>query len=381
MFWGIKIWRKEVNNIEKRKTFLINAAFYITIAFLTYIAFKYIPQFALPFLLSFVISLVAIQLAKKIQKAMNRKQKEISEKRSNLTWKAAAIISDIIVIIGILIVISIIVTPVVVYLINLANDLPSFYSDTISPSLDNLLNSLKDASESLGPQTQAFISKFIDGTDGSIGGLITSLSTQFVSIATTSALVVPNAILQILITVISVFFITIDYRWIMETLRRLLPHKIEAKIESICISLFRMIWKFIRSYFFIFLITFGELSIGLFVAKVDEPILIAMLIAIFDIFPIVGAGLIILPWSIISLICGYTYQGIVLLILYIIIEIVRQIIEPKIVGEHVGLKPIISLICMYVGSKLFGVIGLFGFPITAAIIVEMRSKKVEENLN
>ena len=121
------------------------------------------------------------------------------------------------------------------------------------------------------------------------------------------------------------------------------------------------------------LITFGELTLGLLIIGVRRPLLIAALIAIFDVFPVVGAGTILMPWSIISLIQGKGLQALGLAILYVVILVVRQFLEPKVVGKQVGLPPLVTLLCMFAGTSLFGVWGLFGLPIGAAILVNLNN--------
>ena len=95
---------------------------------------------------------------------------------------------------------------------------------------------------------------------------------------------------------------------------------------------------------------------------------IAVAIAIFDILPVVGSGLVLLPWTVFSLIKGDLVTGIGLAVLYVVVIIVRQIVEPKIVGDRVGLHPLVTLMSMVIGSYLFGGIGLLGLPITIALI-------------
>ena len=90
-----------------------------------------------------------------------------------------------------------------------------------------------------------------------------------------------------------------------------------------------------------------------------------------DVFPILGSGTVLIPWGIICLFTGDIKKGIGLLVLYVVIVILRQVIEPRIIGKRIGMRPIVTLVCMIVGAKLFGGIGLLGVPIAAAIITDL----------
>jgi len=101
-----------------------------------------------------------------------------------------------------------------------------------------------------------------------------------------------------------------------------------------------------------------------------------MIISLFDILPIVGLGMILVPWYAICFITGSYYMGWVLLIAHLIIMVVRNIIEPKIVGQGVNLPAIVTLLSMFVGARLFGILGLFGLPIAMAILKSLNDEGV-----
>ena len=111
------------------------------------------------------------------------------------------------------------------------------------------------------------------------------------------------------------------------------------------------------------LLTFTELSILFNLFDIEHAVLKAAVIALLDILPILGTGGIMIPWGIISLVLGYTKLGIELLLIYVIVTIVRNYVEPKIVGTQLGLHPIITLVSMFIGLRLFGFWGLFGLPV------------------
>ena len=124
----------------------------------------------------------------------------------------------------------------------------------------------------------------------------------------------------------------------------------------------------IRSYALIMFITFVELSIGLSVIRVERAMLVALLIAIFDILPVLGTGGIMIPWAILTALGGNVPRALALLVVYVIITIIRNIIEPRIVGKQIGLHPVLTLMSMFVGTHLFGVVGLFGLPILLSLL-------------
>ena len=108
-----------------------------------------------------------------------------------------------------------------------------------------------------------------------------------------------------------------------------------------------------------------------------EVLLKAAIIAILDIMPILGTGGIMIPWAIISLVLGYTRLGLELLLIYAIVTVVRNYVEPKIVGTQLGLHPIITLIAMFIGLRLFGFWGLFGLPVGISFVWKQLTEKKE----
>ncbi len=115
-------------------------------------------------------------------------------------------------------------------------------------------------------------------------------------------------------------------------------------------------------------ITIEELTNGLTFIGIRNSVLIALLIAIFDILPVLGTGGIMLPWTIITAFQGQLSTALGLLIVYLVVTIIRNIIEPRIVGRQIGLHPVVTLVSMFVGAQLFGVLGLFGFPIGLSLL-------------
>ncbi len=119
------------------------------------------------------------------------------------------------------------------------------------------------------------------------------------------------------------------------------------------------------------LITFLELFVAFTVLGIKYAFLIALVIAVIDILPVLGTGTVLIPWSIFLLLIGDYYTGIALIIVYIVIAVIRQIIEPKIVGKYIGLYPLLTLVAMYTGLRVMGVLGLITFPLIIIIVKKL----------
>lgn len=112
-------------------------------------------------------------------------------------------------------------------------------------------------------------------------------------------------------------------------------------------------------------------SLGLFLIKNPYAMLFGVAIGIFDAFPVLGSGLILVPWAIISFIRGKVFAGAVLLTLYGICQFLREYLEPKLLGGKMGIRPVQSLMAVYIGYELFGVSGLFLGPFGLVLIKSM----------
>ena len=145
-------------------------------------------------------------------------------------------------------------------------------------------------------------------------------------------------------------------------------------IRELKTQFFSTVVSIIKAYAILMGFTFIQLLTGFIVAGIDYPVLLALFISLIDILPVLGTGTVLIPWCIILFLSGNVKTGLCILILYVIITLTRQIAEPKVLGNSVGLHPLVTLISMYFGLKLIGVKGLFLFPLTMIIIKNLNDK-------
>jgi len=246
--------------------------------------------------------------------------------------------------------------------------LPRLYTNTIVPWMSSAFAALQEFAGHLNPDATAAYNVVYENVTKSLGDAVVNVSKQVVTWVTTSTLKAPRFLLNLLIMVISTIFMTVDFPRIQAFVMRQLSERWRTLLHNARIQLGRTLWSYVRSYAIILTITFVEIFLGLSIIGMENAAGIAVAIAIFDILPVVGSGLILLPWTIYTLMSGNYAVGIGLAVLYVVVIIVRQIMEPKIVGDRVGLHPLVTLLAMVLGTYLFGGIGLLGLPITLALL-------------
>ena len=174
--------------------------------------------------------------------------------------------------------------------------------------------------------------------------------------------------LTILFTLLSSVLITVDYNRVTAFLVRQLPRRAGEALLDSKHFLMGSLGRLIRAYFFIMLITFGELALGLWLLRTEYFLAIAAATAALDILPVLGSGAVLLTWAAVELLKGNLPLAAGLVILWGVITLVRNIIEPKIVGDQLGLHPLATITAMYLGMKLGGFLGLVAGPLVALTV-------------
>ena len=191
---------------------------------------------------------------------------------------------------------------------------------------------------------------------------------------------IPGLIIKLILMIISCFFFLLDYDKIMAFFVSLVPKGKEETFEKVKWYVTNTLLVYIRSYSLLFLMTYVELSIGFQILGIPYAPIIGLMVAIFDILPILGTGGILLPWTVILLVMKNIPMGIGMFALYLIITIIRNIMEPKLVGKQIGLHPLATMISLYVGLKVIGFWGMLIFPATLAVLSSMKKEMQEREL-
>lgn len=342
-------------NLEKQKATIIHCIFIFILLLLVYVGIKYVFPLLMPFVIGIVIAMAFRNLIDMIE----------NKTRIKRTIVSVFVLLVFFCFIGFII--SMIGVKMFDFISSLFNSLPALYKNTILPALYIVTDSIAERF----PSIQDYLNNFVVDINQSIFTFLTNTSTKVVGAVTGFASQVPTLLIKLIFTIVSSFFFTIDYYKITNFIMSQFKDEQKEMILKLKDNVIGSLGKFVKAYAAIISITFIELSIGFWIMGIPTPFLFGGLVAIVDIMPILGTGAVILPWSIIAFIMGNTKIGIGMLVLYIVITVVRQILEPKIIGQQIGLHPIVTLILMYVGVQLMGLLGLLILPIIATILVKL----------
>lgn len=355
--------------VAKRRDFLIDLVYVMAIIGLVYVFFKYCFVIAAPFLLSFFFAVI-------LQRPLGWLDKKTKNKMHSF-WSIVLVLLCVAIILGP--VISIIATlfreigNFISFLGEQLNDLPTFLV-TLQNEILKAIKFLPDSIyTSVSENITQFFGNLINDFDVSKLGInmssITSGLSNGISGVYSVVKNIPSILIGVVIGIIAWILFTKDYKKVVKFIKLQLPDKHKNLLSETKKIFSSTILKMCRAYGLIMFITFCENFLGLTilnligVMKNSYVFVIAICIAVFDILPVAGSGGILIPWALIALVSGNVGQCVGLLILYAVITVIRQYIEPKIVGDSLGVNPLVTLAGLYFGLKLFGFMGMFIVPI------------------
>lgn len=374
-----------MDKIEKRRSFIINTVFVVIIVGLFYLAIKYALGIVWPFVVAFFLAML-------LQRPVNFLSTKTPLKRG---------ISSVIMVLFVLVIVGsivgLIIGRIVIelkgffdYLLIKMEDAPAFV-DQIQAWLSDTFSFLpKSLHESIMTATENFLNRLMgieakasaDAIKAENSGIDFSLLSSPLGAVWGTAKQIPMIAVGVLVCVVSCCFMTTDYR----TLRDMILSQLSQKRQSAVIRTkqvtFSTLGKMGKAYSIILFVTFMEMLLGLSFLKLihvyDSGYIfaIAFITAVVDIIPVLGTGTILIPWALWSLFTGDVGLGIGLLVVYAIISVIRQVIEPKLVASQLGLPPFVTIMAMYIGSQLFGFIGLFLLPITIMLLKVLNDEGV-----
>ncbi|MBQ7957186.1 MAG: sporulation integral membrane protein YtvI [Clostridia bacterium] len=371
---------------EKKKKTIINILYYALLLTLFYCFMKYAFGLFFPFILAFIVAMIMQRPINFISKKTKIKKGVVS---GIMILLLVAIIGFLVSLLGVKIWEAF--RDFLDFLMRKFGDLPNFLdkleiwvADRIRFLPDSVESSINSSLSDAVDRLKELLTSPDAGTllQDTVGSLKISSVLEKVDLSALSSSIsgvwytakqIPTIFLAIIVSIFACCFMASDYDRLTEFVKRQFSSKSEnfSKAKRIVTISFK---NLIKAYALIILVTFVEMLLGLSALKLfgiykgSWIVFIAMGTAVVDIMPVLGTGTILLPWSLYSFISGDIPMGIGVLVLYVFITVMRQFIEPKLVAGQLGLPPFVTIMGMYIGLKLFGIIGMFAVPLTIILI-------------
>jgi sporulation integral membrane protein YtvI len=343
--------------IQKRKEFIISVVYFALIAVMVYLSIKYLLGLLFPFIIGLGVAALLYPATRAVSKW------------ANIPRKIVAVLFVVLFYAALCFVFSWMGIHLFTAVKGLLFELPQLYSSVIEPALNTFFYRMEKLAEGLEPSAAQVIRDLAGAFSGSAGSIVSSISTAAIQGISTAISSIPRLIITIIFALISTLFFAVDYDRITDYIRKRFSGKANWYARETKAFAFSISSKYIKGYSLLLFITFLELFIGLTILGIEKPLYAAAMIALIDLLPVLGTGAILIPWISIEFISGNSSLAIGLLALYLVIITVRGVLEPKIVGQQIGLHPVVMLICIFVGAKVFGIGGMIALPICAVAMM------------
>lgn len=262
-------------------------------------------------------------------------------------------------------------TKIVTEVIQFWKDLPSYIIEA-KLYIDHAATRTELFYKSLPPETADLIRSGFDNgltklTD-SLTELIKSVSSHFLGVARS----IPNFLIFLVVYIIALYLYAYGLPLLRTSFIALFEAGSRDKISDVLDNLRLAIFGFIRAQLILSILTYLVCFVGLIFLHVEYPLAIALLVSVGEFIPVVGTGLIFLPWAGYQFLNGNSGLGIAILVLFLVIVLFRRVVEPKILSDSVGISALAALISVYVGFELIGIVGIFLGPVLVIIYQAMR---------
>lgn len=237
------------------------------------------------------------------------------------------------------------------------NKLAGMFQSLDSGQKDTIMNSIDETGGRITESVTAFLQNFFLNLPGLVSWI-------------------PNAATVIIFSLLATFFISKDWYRLTALANRLLPGKVKSSGTRVFADLKKALFGFVKAQITLISITLVIVLVGLLILRVNYAITIALILGLLDLLPYLGTGTVFVPWIIYEAVTGNFGLAVGLGILYTVVIVQRQLMEPKILSSNIGLNPLGTLISLFVGFKLIGFLGLILGPVTLVLLTTLHNANV-----
>jgi sporulation integral membrane protein YtvI len=310
----------------------------------------------MPFVIGWIVAMIANPLVHLLEKRV-----KIVRKHSS----AIIIVTVIALVIGAA---YLILSLLIKESIQFVNDLPIIVKQ-VGAEFTEVMQYIQRVSGTLPTNIQTMLDKVILGIGNYVNEFVDNLEPPTVSTAGNFAKNIAGAFLKIIVTILSAYFFIASKDDMTAGLKKHLPSSVFTYWNLIFNNFKSAFGGYFRAQFKIMLLLTVIMFAGFEILQVGYSFVIAIGIAFLDLLPVFGTGAILWPWALIDMVTGNYFRAIGLVVIYLICQILKQLLQPKMVGDSIGLHPLATLIFMFVGYQTYGVFGLIiGIPIGMVLV-------------
>lgn len=314
--------------------------------------------FFMPFVIGWILSAIATPLVNWLEKHMK------------IVKKLGTAIVVILVLGAIVGIIYFAVALIIREASSMIKDFPQTYAHLVN-GLEEISRNLSGFLSRLPKGVVEGFNTFVANIDDYFGEIVSAVSEPTFEIAGNIAKRLPSIIVAVIVTMMSAYFFTVQREDVIIFLKKVSPESVQKRMGLVAENFKYAVGGYFKAQFKIMGVVFVILSIGFFILRIHYAVAVAILIAFLDFLPFFGTGTAMIPWAVYMLFTKEFKKAVILLIIYGITQLVRQIIQPKLVGDSMGMNPIVTLVLLYVGYRIGSILGMILAVPVGMVIINM----------
>lgn len=312
--------------------------------------------FFMPFVIGWIISMIANPLVRFLEKNVKMVRKHSSA--LIIIAALAIVVAAVYFGLGILVREG----------ISLIQDLPEIFAE-LQANVSDTLKNLEGLAQYLPDSTRSFLDNLGSSISGFLTTAISRIDVSTIGAAGSLVKNVADVFLMAIITILSAYFFIADRDKLVAGFKRILPDSAKESMNLIKSNFIEALGAYFKAQFKIMIVMVVILFIGFELLDVHYSFFLAILVAFLDFLPFFGTGTVLWPWAIMDVIGGEYFHAVCLAIIYLICQLLHQLLQPKLVGDGIGLSPLATLVFMFIGYRIKGVLGMIlGIPIGMAAL-------------
>ena len=345
-----------VSRLIKYVKIIVNLLFAIGVVLFFLLVFPKLLGFFLPFVIGWLVAMIANPLVRFL------------EKKVKILRKHSSAIIIVVVIAAIVGVIYLLVSMLIRETKLLSDDLPNII-EQLGAQLSQLANKIRELSDDMPEPIQKLINNLIDSISRNLMEFEPKEDFLTFSVASNLAQNIAEFFLTLIITILSAYFFIAKRDEIMAGVKNIVPNSVVVGWRFIYENFTKAVGGYFKAQFKIMLVLSIIMFIGFEILSVSYSFILALGIALLDFLPVFGTGAVLWPWALLDMLSGNYFRAIGLFVIYLVCQLLKQILQPKMVGDSIGISPLSTLVFLYIGYRLYGVVGMIiGVPVGMVIV-------------